>query len=143
MTEIMNWDEIRPGAIERASKALDSMSIVAQMGIQIETIELGEAVLSLEMKDSLKQPGGLLHGGVIATLIDTAMAFAIRTGVPSDVPTATIDLTIHYLRPHTDGKAVCTAKVVRSGKRIITVIAEVANENGKLVATALSTYTRL
>jgi len=58
-------------------------------------------------------------------------------------PTASIDLTIHYLRPHTAGPAVCTARVVRPGKRIFTVSAEVANSEGKLIATALSTYTKV
>ena len=76
-------------------------------------------------------------------LIDTAMAFAVRTYLTDTEPTATIDLTVHYLRPHVEGKAICTARVVRPGKRIFTVSAEVHNENGKLIATGLSTYTRL
>ena len=61
------------------------------------------AVISIEMRDDLRQPSGVLHGGVTATLIDTAMAFAVRTRLPADAATATIDLTIHYLRPHLSG----------------------------------------
>ena len=91
----------------------------------------------------LRQPSGVLHGGVTATLIDTAMAFAVRTRLPREEATATIDLTVHYLRPHLDGTVTCTAKVVRPGKRIFTVSADVVNEQGKLIATGLSTYTRV
>ena len=57
--------------------------------------------------------------------------------------TATIDLTIFYLRPHITGTFTCIAKVVRAGKRIFTVSADVVNEHGKHIATAVSTYTRL
>jgi uncharacterized protein (TIGR00369 family) len=80
---------------------------------------------------------------VTATLIDTAMAFAVRTRLDNSEATATIDLTIHYLRPHTEGMITCTAKTVRAGKRIFTVSAEVHNAEGKLIATGLSTYTRV
>jgi len=57
--------------------------------------------------------------------------------------TTTVDLTIHYLRPLTEGTAHASARVVRAGKRVITVSAELFNEQGKLAATALSTYLRL
>ncbi len=95
------------------------------------------------MRDDLRQPSGVLHGGVTATLMDTAMAFAVRTRLPIDEATATIDLTIHYLLPHITGAFTCTAKIVRAGKRIFTVSADVVNEEGKLIATAISTYTRV
>ena len=95
------------------------------------------------MRDELRQPFGVLHGGVTATLIDTAMAFAVRTLLNTTEPTASIDLTVQYLRPHTAGKDVCTAKVVRPGKRIFTVSADVENGEGKLIATAISTYTKV
>lgn len=102
-----------------------------------------EAVIKIEMRDDLRQPSGVLHGGVTATLIDTAMAFAVRTHLTPDELTATIDLTVHYMRPHTAGTITCTAKVVRAGKRIFTVSADVAGEDGKLIATGLSTYTKV
>jgi uncharacterized protein (TIGR00369 family) len=57
--------------------------------------------------------------------------------------TTTVDLTIHYLRPLSEGSARASARVVRAGKRVITVSAELFNSEGKLAATALSTYLRL
>ena len=102
-----------------------------------------EASIAIEMREDLRQPSGVLHGGVTATLIDTAMAFAVRTRLGLEEATATIDLTVHYLRPHTAGTFTCTAKVVRAGKRIFTVSADVHNAEGKLIATGLSTYTRV
>lgn len=122
---------------------LNNLPFAKLMGMRLVDMRPNEAVIEIEMRDDLKQPSGVLHGGVTATLIDTAMAFAVRTYLTDTEPTATIDLTVHYLRPHTEGKAICTARVVRPGKRIFTVSAEVHNETGKLIATGLSTYTRI
>ena len=113
------------------------------LGLELVDLNFGEAVLKLKLRADLRQPYGLLHGGVTASLIDTAMAFACVTCLADGEKTTTVDLTVHYLRPHTEGEVFCTAKVVRPGRRLLTVSAEVVNEHGKLIATALSTYTKL
>ncbi|MFZ1701942.1 MAG: PaaI family thioesterase [Pyrinomonadaceae bacterium] len=128
---------------EYAANALTSLPFAILIGMKLVDLQLDTAVLSIDMRDDLRQPSGVLHGGVTATLIDTAMAFAVRTRLPVDQPTATIDLTVHYLRPHISGIFICTAKVVRAGKRIFTVSAEVHGSEGKLIATGLSTYTKV
>ena len=134
---------ISPERRKRAVDGLHSLPFAQLMGMQLVDIRPNEAVVKIEIRDDLRQPSGVLHGGVTATLIDTAMAFAVRTHLEDHEYTATIDLTVHYLRPHTSGTVTCTAKVVRAGKRIFTVSAEAENEDGKLVATGLSTYTRV
>ena len=137
--EIVITDEHR----SFAANALHSLPFDKLIGMKLVELRPDEAVISIEMRDDLRQPSGVLHGGVTATLIDTAMAFAVRTRLGQDEATATIDLTVHYLRPHITGTFTCTAKVVRAGKRIFTVSADVVNETGKLIATGLSTYTRV
>ncbi len=136
-------NEITPDQYAFAENALHSLPFAQLIGMKLVNLQLNEAVISIEMRDDLRQPSGVLHGGVTATLIDTAMAFAVRTRLPIDEATATIDLTVHYLRPHITGTFICTAKIVRAGKRIFTVSADVVNEDGKLIATGLSTYTRV
>src|SRR5688572_32851856 len=139
----MSYHEITEEHKRRAADAINRLPLSGLLGMEFVDLQMGEAVLKIEMRDDLREPFGVLHGGVTATLIDTAMAFAVRTMLNDIEPTASIHLTIHYLRPHTAGTVVCTAKVVRPGKRIFTVSAEVANGEGKLVATALSTYTKI
>lgn len=138
-TEITITDEHR----EQAAKVLHDLPFSKLIGMRLVDLQLDLATIKIEMRDDLRHPGGILHGGVTATLIDTAMAFAVRTRVGPTEGTATIDLTVHYLRPHIDGTFSCTAKVVRAGKRIFTVSADVHNEAGSLIATAISTYTRI
>ncbi|MEP6848945.1 MAG: PaaI family thioesterase [Acidobacteriota bacterium] len=137
--EIIITDEHR----DYAADVLHNLPFAKLLGMRLVDLRLDEAVMKIEMRDYLRQPSGVLHGGVTATLIDTAMAFAVRTRLPQEEATATIDLTVHYLRPHVEGVVTCTAKVVRAGKRIFTVSADVVNDQGKLVATGISTYTRI
>lgn len=113
------------------------------LGIEPVEFDVGKAVLTLPMHEKLRQPYGLLHGGAIASLIDTATAFAVVSVLPEDEKATTVDLTLQYLRPHTTGIITCTAKITRAGKRLLFVSAEVVNEENKLVATALSTYTKV
>ena len=134
---------ITPEQFEYAANALRTLPFSKLIGMELVSLETDVAQIAIDMRDDLRQPSGVLHGGVTATLIDTAMAFAVRTRLAIDEATATIDLTVHYLRPHLAGRFVCTARVVRPGKRIFTVSADVENEEGKLIATGLSTYTRV
>jgi len=136
-------NEITPEQFAFTENVLNAMPLAQWTGMKLLGLRSDEAVIGLEMRDDLRQPSGVMHGGVTASLIDTAMAFAVRTRLRREDATATIDLTIHYLRPVTEGKIVCTARTVRAGKRIFTVSADVHNAEGKLIATGLSTYTRV
>lgn len=122
---------------------LDDVPFAKLLGIEVESVEPGVAVLSMKMREDLKRNGGIAHGGAIATLIDSAMAFAIMPMLGQNEHSITVDLTIHYLRPVSEGCARATARVVRAGKRVITVSAELFDGNGKLAATAVSTYLRV
>ncbi len=113
------------------------------LGIELVEIEVGRAVMKLPMKEELRQPYGLLHGGATASLIDTATAFAVVSVTTREEKATTVDLTVHYLRPVINETTICTATIVRAGKRLITVSAEVYNDQGKLIATALSTYAKI
>ncbi|MBC7901678.1 MAG: PaaI family thioesterase [Saprospiraceae bacterium] len=135
--------EITEQQKQRAADSLHNLPFAKMIGMELVDMRTDEAVIKIEMRDELRQPAGVLHGGVTATLIDTAMAFAVITRLAEGERASTIDMTVHYLRPHTEGTFTCTAKIVRAGKRIFTVSADVENEQGKLIATALSTYTKV
>lgn len=126
-----------------AAEFLRSNHVAQMVGMELVDLADGEAVIAIKMRDELRQPHGLLHGGITATLIDTAMAFAVLTRLGKDEKASTIDLTIHYTRPHTGGAVICKARVIRGGKRIFTVSADAFNEENKLIATAISTYTKV
>ena len=128
---------------ERIERALEAVPFAKLLGLKVESVVPGEAVLSLPVRDELKQNHGVMHGGAIASLIDSAMAFAIIPLLAENERTTTVDLTIHYLRALTHGTARSTARVVRAGRRVIVVSAEVFDDKGDLAATAVSTYLRM
>ena len=71
------------------------------------------------------------------------MAFAIITLLAPREKVTTVDLTVSYLRPLTEGRITARARVVRSGRRLFVVIADVFDDDGILASTALSTYIKL
>jgi uncharacterized protein (TIGR00369 family) len=121
---------------------LDHVPFAKLLGIEVDSVEPGHAVLSMNLRDDLMRNNGIAHGGAIATLIDSAMAIAIMAQLEENERTVTVDLTIHYLRPISEGTARASARVVRFGRRVITVSAELLDDKGKLSATAISTYLR-
>src|SRR5215813_470237 len=143
MNDSSSVTEISKEQREYAASALRSLPFAQLIGMRLVDLRLDEAVIAVDMRDDLRQPSGVLHGGVTASLIDTAMAFAVRTRLERGAKTATIDLTVHYLRPHWSGTATCVARVLRAGNRIFAVTADVTNEEGQLIATGLSTYTKV
>lgn len=126
----------------RVERALDTVPFAKLLGIQLESVVAGHAVLVLPIREEHKQNNAIVHGGAIASLIDSAMAFAIIPLLAENERTTTVDLTIHYLRPLSEGVAKATARVVRAGRRIVVVSADVLDHQERLAATAVSTYLR-
>ncbi len=135
-----NFDE---ALVQRAREIFNTVPFIQLIGMELVKIQAGETTIRLKMRDALRQPHGLLHGGATASVIDTATAFAVVSVLADGEKASTVDLTVHYLRPVFEGKIVCTARIVRAGKRLLTVSAEVVNNEGKLIATALSTYSKV
>jgi acyl-CoA thioesterase len=128
---------------QRVQRAFEAVPFARLLGIQIESVAPGVSVLSMQVREDHKQNHGVVHGGAIASLIDSAMAIAIIPLLGEKEGTTTVDLTIHYLRPLTEGVATAVARVTREGRRVIVVSTEVVDSNEKVVAIAVSTYLRL
>ena len=139
----MSTSQLSETQRKRIEDALSTVPFAKLLGIKLDAIEAGEATLSLHIREEFKQNAGVVHGGVIASLIDSATAFAILPLLNPDERTTTVDLTISYLRPLVAGVVVARAKVLRAGRRVIATSAELFDDDGKLAATALSTYIRL
>ena len=135
--------ELTEAQRQRVERALDTVPFAKLLGIQLESVVAGQAVLVMPIREEHKQNNAIVHGGAIASLIDSAMAFAIIPLLAENERTTTVDLTIHYLRPLSEGVAKATARVVRAGRRIVVVSADVLDHQERLAATAVSTYARV
>ncbi|WP_319541549.1 PaaI family thioesterase [uncultured Pseudodesulfovibrio sp.] len=96
--------------------------LFAFLGIEVDTIEPDRAVLRLPAKPELVQGAGMIAGGILATLLDEAMAHAVLAGNPQGTRTATVNMDVRYLRPaQVHDTIICEAHVVKRGSRIIFV----------------------
>jgi len=129
--------------LERIERAIQAVPYAQLLGIELEKVTPGEATLTLAIRPELTQNHGVVHGGAIASLLDTATAFAILTLLEPEEQVTTVDLSISYLRPAVKGTLRATARVLRQGRRLFTVSAEVVDASESLLATALSTYIKL
>ncbi len=139
----MNTPDLTDEQRRRVEEMREAVPFLNHLGVQVESVGPGTATLLLPVREEIKRNDGIVHGGAVASVIDSAFAFAIIPLLADNERTVTIDLTIHYLRPLSGGVAKTVARVVRAGRRVITVSAELFDENGKLAATALSTYLRM
>jgi len=133
-------DEVR---VARIHDAFASVPYAKFLGLELGEMKPGEASIHLAVRDELRQNRGVVHGGAVASLIDTASAFAVVTRLEPDERVTTTDLTIHYLRPVTAGRLTATARIVRAGRRLFVLSVEVMDDQQKLIATAVTTYIRL
>ena len=135
--------EIDPAKLARAREAFASVAYAKFLGLQLGDMDEGDVSVFLDVRDELKQNQGVVHGGAVASLIDTASAFAVLTQIEIHERVTTTDLTIHYLRPITSGRMTARARVVRGGRRLFVLSVEVRNDSEALVATAVTTYIKI
>jgi uncharacterized protein (TIGR00369 family) len=113
-----------------------------RLGARTESADDGAARLSFEARDEHLNPAGTLHGGVLATLVDTAMGQAVRTTTgDGDVP-ATSQLTVTYLRPGKPGPLEVTARVRTRGEHLTVCEADV-EQDGRSLVHAVATFALL
>jgi len=139
----MNLASLSDRQKTRIEKAIKNIPFGELIGLNVNSVEPGQASLSLPVRDEHKQNNQVVHGGAIATLIDSAAAFAVIPLLDDEETATTVDLTISYLRPLVAGTATANARVLRSGTRIIAISIEVFDDEQNLAATGLTTYLRL
>lgn len=109
------------------------------MAMRLTEMDMGQATIELELSTVHLQPFGLVHGGVIATMIDTATFWAVFMSIPEDAGLVNVDLKLNYLRPVTKGKMKAEGRSIREGKSICYSEARVYNDLGSLIAHGTST----
>ena len=123
-------DETRPGGF------------AGRLGVVVEEADDGTARLTFEATDEHLNPAGTVHGGVLATLVDTAMGTAVRTTTGDEDVPATSQLTVTYLRPGKPGRLAVTARVRTRGEHLTVCEADV-EQDGRSLVHAVATFALL
>ena len=102
----------------------------------------GTGRVLLEADDQHLNGAGGVHGGVLATLVDSAMGQAVRSVTEDGQGLATSQLTVTYLNPGKPGQLVATAQVRKRGKSLVVCDADI-EQDGRAVVHALATFALL
>ncbi|QXC59233.1 PaaI family thioesterase [Aquihabitans sp. G128] len=115
-----------------------SAGIGAFLGMRLEEVSDGRAVFVLPTRPEFSNPLGTLHGGLPATLLDSAMGCAVHATLPAGTGYTTVDLNVTFLRPGAlDGSELrAEGVVVHRGRRLSTATGTLWNADGKVLATA-------
>ena len=113
-----------------------------RLGARPEAADDGSARIAFEATEEHLNPAGTLHGGVLATLVDTAMGLAVRTTTDDGEVPATSQLTVTYLRPGKPGPLEVTARLRTRGEHLTVCEADV-RQDGRDLAHAVATFALL
>ncbi|MFD4227703.1 PaaI family thioesterase [Streptomyces sp. NPDC058545] len=126
---------------EIATGRLPSAPIAATLDFTLDEAEHGRVVFSLVPGEEHYNPIGSVHGGVYATLLDSAAGCAVQSTLPSGMGYTSLDLTVKFLRPVTvdTGRIRAVGTVTSSGRRTALAEARLLDGKDRLLAHATST----
>lgn len=138
-TPILNDEYIR-----RLKEQVLEASYPRLIGMILEGMTIDRATIILDLDAERHfQPYGIVHGGVLATLIDTATFWAAFTRLPQDTGLVNVDLKLNYLQPALSGRLAAEGRCLRPGRTISYAEAHVYDESGALLAHGTSTLLAL
>jgi uncharacterized protein (TIGR00369 family) len=112
-----------------------SNPVFEDLAARILSAESGRVTLRFTVQERARQSDGIVHGGIISTMLDGAMAFAILSRLPRGESTATVSLTVNFLGAARQGDCDVEAYVERLGKCVAFARASLVSD-GKAVATS-------
>jgi len=149
----ISWED--PHALAAAGRGMSGMEylqklmagelppppIAELLNFRLAEIAEGRAVFTCDPAEYHYNPIGLVHGGLAATLLDSAMGCAIHTTLPAGVGYTTLEIKVNFIRPITEKQAGirCEGIVIHSGGRTATAEGRVVDRDGKLYAHGTTT----
>ena len=132
-----------PEFVQELMHLVNTSPFPAHMAMRLISIEPDRAVLELEADRRHLQAYGIVHGGVLATLIDTATFWAVFLKIQEDAGLVNIDLKLNYLEPVVAGRLRAEGLAIRPGRSISYAEARVWDGAGRIVAHGTSTLMTL
>jgi len=152
MTQTLDADLVDRNEARRKMSGLEYLSkvmtgelplagMVRLLGIKLVEVSEGRAVFTVQPDDRHYNGLGIAHGGLAATLLDSALGCAINSTMPPGKIFTTLEMKVNYLRPITSewGELRCEANVIHVGGRVATAEGSVVDERGKLYAHGTAT----
>ena len=152
-TRTFTWED--PRALAEAGRGLSGLEylrkiasgqlppppIAALMNFGLDEVDEGRAIFSVEPAEYHYNPIGVVHGGVAATLLDSALGCAVHSMLPAGAAYTTLEIKVNFIRAMTaeTGRVRCEAQVIHVGGRTATAEGRVLDREGKLYAHGTTT----
>ncbi|MGX6447007.1 PaaI family thioesterase [Patulibacter sp. S7RM1-6] len=116
--------------------------IARLMGFELASVAEGEVAFAGTPDESVYNPIGVVHGGYVCTLLDSVLGCAVHTTLPPGVGYTSIEIKVSYLRGVTaaTGEVTARGRVTKPGRRVAFAEGDVRDADGKVLATASSSF---
>ncbi len=118
----------------------NSHTLIEKMGFSLLEVGQGRSVVECRVLKDWKNSQGILHGGVIASLIDVTIAAALKSLAGMRSRFSTVELKVNYLEPVDCERVFAEAVVKRKGVHTAFGVCEVKNEEGKILSFGTATF---
>lgn len=139
----MRFQTPNPAFFSDVKADFEKQSVMNLIGAQLTKVDSGLIEISLPYRSDLTQQHGYLHAGIITAIADSACGYAAYTLMPANSEVLSVEFKVNLLRPAKGNKFVTTAEVLKPGRTLTVVRADVfgIDEGGEreLVATMLGT----
>jgi len=126
--------ELNPEHLKSVIDMINKGPFFMHMSMRVTELGIGYSKVVAEIGKKHMNPFGAIHGGVYASVIDTAAYWSAYCDLPEEQGLVTIDLKVDFLSPVLDQKIIVSGKRVKAGKTIYLTEAQMINENGKVFA---------
>ena len=132
--------ELNPAWVDQAISGVDPCPYFRLQSMRLASLAWGEARVEIDLDVKHRQPFGVVHGGVIATIADAAGFWAVYTQAEDGVGMTTVELKLNYLAPvKAEGKLIGLGRAIKLGRSLGLGEASVVTVDGRLAAHATTT----
>lgn len=135
----MSYQPRNPSYKEEVANSFSQQAIMKLLGAELTRVEPGIVEITVGYRPDLTQQTGFIHAGVIATIADSACGYAAYSLMAPGSEVLSVEFKVNLLRPAKGNTFTARAEVVKSGKTLTVVNANVTADNEVLVATMLGT----
>ena len=128
-----------PDVIAAARARFAASEFARWVGLSLEKLDSGYAEVALDLQPHHLNPGGLAHGGIVATLLDISIGIALRTQLPAGWTHVTVHLDVQYLEAANQGRVVAQGRAVRSSGKVTYGESDLVHSDGRLLARGSAT----
>ncbi len=136
----LRFEELAHQAAQELARRVNASNTSRLFGFELLAAEPGRAVVRMRVRARHRQVHGVVHGGILAALADTAGALACYLSLPRGTRLATVEMKINYLEPVSKGAVLAEGKMLRCGKTFTVSECEVRDAQNLLLAKSLLTF---